>query len=63
MHIEGLAAHAHKYRNHDRLMCQAMQRSCANTKGAAVQTALKLLIDIHAQSAIRRLARQGTVES
>jgi Arc/MetJ family transcription regulator len=39
----------------DRLMRQAMQYSQAGTKKATVEAALKLLIDTHAQVAIRRL--------
>jgi Arc/MetJ family transcription regulator len=39
----------------DRLMRQAMQHSEASTKKAAVEAALKLLIDTHAQGAIRPL--------
>jgi Arc/MetJ family transcription regulator len=39
----------------DRLMRQAMRRSGARTKRAAVETGLRLLVDTHAQAAIRRL--------
>jgi Arc/MetJ family transcription regulator len=39
----------------DRLMRQAMRYSQAGTKKAAVEAALKLLIDTHAQVAIRGL--------
>ncbi|MBZ5705777.1 MAG: type II toxin-antitoxin system VapB family antitoxin [Acidobacteriia bacterium] len=39
----------------DRLMHQAMRRSGARTKKAAVEAGLRLLVETHAQSAIRRL--------
>ena len=39
----------------DRLMRQAMQRSGAPTKKAAVEAGLRLLADTHAQGSIRRL--------
>jgi Arc/MetJ family transcription regulator len=39
----------------DRLMREAMRRSGASTKKATVETALQLLINTHAQVAIRRL--------
>jgi Arc/MetJ family transcription regulator len=39
----------------DRLMSQAMRRSGARTKKAAVETGLRLLVKTHAQTAIRRL--------
>ena len=39
----------------DRLMSQAMRRSGARTKKAAVEAGLRLLSQTHAQGAIRRL--------
>jgi len=39
----------------DRLMSQAMRRSGARTKKAAVEAGLRLLAQTHAQSSIRRL--------
>lgn len=39
----------------DRLMRQAMRRSGAPTKKAAVEAGLRLLADTHAQGSIRRL--------
>jgi Arc/MetJ family transcription regulator len=39
----------------DRLMRQAMRHSGARTKKATVEAGLKMLIDTHAQTAIRRL--------
>jgi Arc/MetJ family transcription regulator len=39
----------------DRLMREAMRSSGASTKRATVEAALRLLIDTHAQSGIRRL--------
>jgi Arc/MetJ family transcription regulator len=39
----------------DRLMRQAMQRSGTRTKKATVEAALRLLVETHAQTAIRRL--------
>ena len=39
----------------DRLMRRAMKSSGARTKKAAVEAALKLLADTHAQGSIRRL--------
>lgn len=39
----------------DRLMRQAMRRSGARTKRAAVEAGLKLLAETHAQGSIRRL--------
>lgn len=39
----------------DRLMRQAMQRSGAPTKRAAVEAGLRLLAETHAQGSIRRL--------
>jgi Arc/MetJ family transcription regulator len=39
----------------DRLMRQAMRCSGARTKKAAVEAALRLLADTHAQGSIRRL--------
>jgi len=39
----------------DRLMREAMQRSGASTKKAAVEAGLRLLVKTHAQTAIRRL--------
>jgi Arc/MetJ family transcription regulator len=39
----------------DHLMRQAMKSSGADTKRAAVESALRLLIEIHGQSGIRRL--------
>jgi len=39
----------------DRLMRQAMRDSGAQTKKATVEAALRLLVETHAQSAIRRL--------
>ena len=44
----------------DRLMRQAMRRSGARTKKAAVEAGLRLLAQTHAQAAIRRL--RGKVE-
>jgi Arc/MetJ family transcription regulator len=38
----------------DRLMRQAMRDSGAPTKKATVEAALRLLVETHAQSAIRR---------
>jgi Arc/MetJ family transcription regulator len=38
----------------DRLMRQAMQRSGAETKKAAVEAGLRMLVETHAQGAIRR---------
>ena len=43
----------------DRLMREAIRRSGAATKRAAVEAGLKLLIQTHSQTAIRRL--RGTV--
>ncbi len=39
----------------DRLMSQAMRRGGARTKKATVEAGLRLLIETHAQTAIRRL--------
>jgi Arc/MetJ family transcription regulator len=39
----------------DRLMRQAMKRSGSRTKRATVETALRLLVKTHSQTAIRRL--------
>jgi Arc/MetJ family transcription regulator len=39
----------------ERLMRQAMRNSGARTKKAAVETALRLLVDTYGQGAIRRL--------
>lgn len=39
----------------DRLMSQAMRRSGARTKKAAVEAGLRLLSQTHAQGSIRRL--------
>jgi Arc/MetJ family transcription regulator len=39
----------------DRLMREAMRRSGAQTKRAAVETGLRLLAETHAQGSIRRL--------
>lgn len=39
----------------DRLMRQAMRRSGTRTKKATVEAGLKMLIDTHAQTAVRRL--------
>jgi Arc/MetJ family transcription regulator len=39
----------------DRLMDQALRISRARTKRAAVEAALRLLIKVHSQTAIRRL--------
>jgi Arc/MetJ family transcription regulator len=39
----------------DRLMRQAMRRSGAPTKRAAVEAGLRLLAQMHAQGSIRRL--------
>ncbi len=39
----------------DRLMRQAMRHSGARTKKATVEAALRLLVETHAQTAIRRL--------
>ena len=39
----------------DRLLAQAMRRSGAKTKKAAVEAGLRLLVQTHAQSGIRRL--------
>ncbi|MFZ0953338.1 MAG: type II toxin-antitoxin system VapB family antitoxin [Candidatus Sulfotelmatobacter sp.] len=39
----------------DQLMRQAMRRSGAPTKKAAVEAGLRLLADTHSQGAIRRL--------
>lgn len=39
----------------DELMRQAMRRSGARTKKAAVEAGLRLLVKTHAQTAIRRL--------
>jgi Arc/MetJ family transcription regulator len=39
----------------DRLMSEAMRRSGARTKKAAVEAALRLLATTHAQSSLRRL--------
>jgi len=39
----------------DRLMRQAMHHSGTRTKKATVEAALRLLVDTHAQTAIRRL--------
>jgi Arc/MetJ family transcription regulator len=39
----------------DRLMRQAMRRSGARTKKATVEAGLRLLVETHAQTAIRRL--------
>lgn len=39
----------------DRLMREAMRHSGAQTKKATVEAALRLLIETHAQSAIRSL--------
>ena len=39
----------------DGLMRQAMRRSGAATKKATVEKALRLLVETHAQSSIRRL--------
>jgi Arc/MetJ family transcription regulator len=39
----------------DRLMRQAMRRSGTRTKKATVEAALRLLVETHAQTAIRRL--------
>ena len=39
----------------DRLMREAMRRSGASTKRAAVEAGLRLLAETHAQGSIRRL--------
>jgi Arc/MetJ family transcription regulator len=39
----------------DRLMREAMRRSGRRTRKATVEAALKLLVDTHAQVAIRKL--------
>jgi Arc/MetJ family transcription regulator len=39
----------------DRLMREAMRRSGARTKKAAVEAGLRLLAETHAQSSIRKL--------
>lgn len=39
----------------DRLMREAMRRSGSRTKKATVEVALKMLVDTHAQVAIRQL--------
>ena len=39
----------------DQLMARAMRSSCAPTKRAAVEEALRLLVKTHAQTAIRQL--------
>jgi Arc/MetJ family transcription regulator len=39
----------------DRLMRRAMRESGARTKKATVEAGLRLLVDTHAQSVIRRL--------
>lgn len=39
----------------DRLMRQAMRHSGSRTKKATVEEALRLLVETHAQTAIRRL--------
>ncbi len=44
----------------DRLMRQAMRRSNTRTKKATVEAALRLLVETHAQTSIRRL--KGMVE-
>ncbi len=44
----------------DRLMRQAMRRSNTRTKKATVEAALRLLVESHAQTSIRRL--KGMVE-
>jgi Arc/MetJ family transcription regulator len=45
----------------DRLMQQGMRRSGARTKKAAVEAGLRLLIQTHGQTAIRRLRGKITV--
>ena len=47
----------------DRLMQQAMRRSGARTKKAAVEAGLRLLADTHAQGAIRSLRGKVTWEA
>lgn len=44
----------------DRLMTQAMRRSGARTKKAAVEAGLQMLVKTHSQGSIRRL--RGKVE-
>jgi len=44
----------------DRLISQAMRRSGARTKKAAVEAALRMLVKTHSQGSIRRL--RGKVE-
>jgi Arc/MetJ family transcription regulator len=39
----------------DRLMRQAMQQSGTRTKKATVEAGLRMLVETHAQSSIRRL--------
>ena len=39
----------------DKLMDRAMQRSGARTKRAAVEAGLRLLVNTHSQTAIRKL--------
>lgn len=39
----------------DRLMREAMRRSGAGTKKSTVEKGLRLLVDMHAQTSIRRL--------
>ena len=39
----------------DQLMRQAMRATGARTKRAAVETALRMLVKVHGQTAIRRL--------
>jgi Arc/MetJ family transcription regulator len=46
----------------DRLMREAMRRSGARTKRAAVEEALRLLIQTRAQKSIRRLRGKVTWE-
>ena len=39
----------------DRLMREAMRRSGAGTKKSTVEKGLRLLVDMHAQTSVRRL--------
>lgn len=39
----------------DKLMAKAMKAAGANTKKAAVEAALRLLVQVHAQTSIREL--------
>jgi Arc/MetJ family transcription regulator len=55
LHIENASIMRTNIEIDDRLMREAMRRSGARTKKAAVEAGLRLLAETHAQSSIRKL--------